>query len=616
MHAFRFFRRSAISLFLVVAAAAAVAQSGPPPEITPATSRVIERGDLELVTFESEEDVAKLEQLVAAEPAKPLRPGELAMRYFRSATDGSVQPMALWLPANYDPVKKYPLVVQLHGIGPKVAAGRRLEWPGMEFTGWIDRDVPAVIAQAYGRGNTFYQGIGEQDVLEVIAEARRLCSVDDRRIYLMGHSMGGAGAFTVGLRQPHLFGGITAIDAAMGAGGITGSGRDYPDWLKPQTQLFFPDNLFPNARNVPVFLKNAGAGIQKTSTQFTDGIVAEGGFSTTESFPGMPHHFVSRWSYATFLSQLLHKPAVHSPPQVKFVTNTLAYNWAYWVTLDRLVRSNAAAKITATYDDGQPAPLAPSAAARRSRALAAGEPVPDLPTRPGSLTVATDNIAALTLRMAESGVPAGAKFPLKIDGSEIPAPFPPVLHLARIDGAWQRVEAPSLAGKHHGMQGPIGDALNSRFLAVYCDGDRPLAVAELDAIRNPPGRLVIHAEFPMKSAAKLTADDIATSNLLLFGTPETNPVLARLAPRLPAALMQAIAAGTGVIFIHPNPENPGRYVVVWSTGLLSRPTNGLLPIFLLPINQLPDYVLVRDGKVAAGGWFDHDWKLDVLPVLP
>ncbi|MCL4402393.1 MAG: sulfatase-like hydrolase/transferase, partial [Acidobacteria bacterium] len=43
------------------------------------------------------------------------------------------------------------------------------------------------------------------------------------------------------------------------------------------------------------------------------------------------------------------------------------------------------------------------------------------------------------------------------------------------------------------------DAFLSNFLAVYGDGDRDLAIAELDAIRNPPGRLVVHCDFPMKT---------------------------------------------------------------------------------------------------------------------
>ena len=101
-------------------------------------------------------------------------------------------------------------------------------------------------------------------------------------------------------------------------------------------------------------------------------------------------------------------------------------------------------------------------------------------------------------------------------------------------------------------------------------GDRDLAIAELDAVRNPPGPLDVHGDFPMKPAAKVTREDVASSNLILFGTPENNAVLKRIAPSLPAGLV-----GRGGIFIYPNPENPERYVVVWSEKLLSAADNGL-----------------------------------------
>src|SRR5205823_10851319 len=115
--------------------------------------------------------------------------------------------------------------------------------------------------------------------------------------------------------------------------------------------------------------------------------------------------------------------------------------------------------------------------------------------------------------------------------------------------------------------GPIDDAFNSRFLAVYGsgDGDRELAIAELDAIRNPPSVLDIHGDFPMKPAGKVTPQDVESSNLILFGTPESNAVLRRIAPSLPSALMQTGDDGARSIFIYPNPENPSRYVVVWPT---------------------------------------------------
>ncbi len=50
-----------------------------------------------------------------------------------------------------------------------------------------------------------YRGSAEQDVLDVLAEVRRDYKIDSSRIYLMGHSMGGYGTWSVAIAHPELF---------------------------------------------------------------------------------------------------------------------------------------------------------------------------------------------------------------------------------------------------------------------------------------------------------------------------------------------------------------------------------------------------------------------------
>ena len=596
-----------IALALLMIAAVPVLAQPPaqrPPQIIKGESRVVARGDVEILTFESERDFLALEELYKQNQQAPPSPGALTMRYFRSAMDGSVQPYAIWLPREYDPARAYPLLIQLHGIGPKTLAGRRHVWKGMGVPEWIDLHTPVIIAHGYGRGNTFYQGMGEEDVLETIADVQRHFRVDPDRIFIMGHSMGGAGAYTIGLHYPDRFGSVTPIDPAMGGRIMPQADAQMPEWRRPQVAVQTVASLYPNARNISVFFKNAGAGIGGKSTEYTDGIVAQGGFSTTESFPGMPHHFAPVLSYSIFVPEAIARPIQRRPAEVKFYTNTLRYDRAYWVTIDRLARHNADAQVVAAYDDGKPRPAPP----RRP-----GTPAPPPePGRPPSITVTTSNIEGLTLRLADAGVPTGARMPLKVDGGEVlNGEVPAVARLSKTSGAWRIVDGPAApGGKRHGLQGPIGDAFNSRFLAVYGEGDRDLAIAELDAVRNPPGQLVIHGDFPMKAAARVTRADIDSSNLILFGTPASNPILKRIAPSLPQTLMETIRNGDGVILIHPNPENPERYVVIWTTRLLSLPDNGLGAGFLFPVNLLPDFAVVKAGKIVEAGHFNNDWRPD------
>lgn len=565
-------------------------------------SRLIARGDLELLTFETEEDVRKLEEEFAANQAATPKPGEYTKNYLRSPTDGSVQPYGIWVPRDYRRDGRFALIVQLHGIGPKSLAGRRLQWGGMGVKDWVDPSAPVLVASVYGRGNTFYQGQGEEDVLEVVADVRRRYSIDPDRIFIMGHSMGGAGSWFVGLRHPDRFGSITPIDAAMGFGNATDVPENLPDWMQPQSALFLPDNYFPNARNVLVFMKNAGAGIQKASTRFSDGVVAAGGFATMESFPGMPHHWAPQLSYSIFTGAAVIRPINRRPPEVKFFTNTLRYDRAYWVSLDRLIRHNVAAHITATFDDGK-SRVQPGGGRGRSQR-------PPEPDRAPTLIVTTENIDALTLRLAEAGVPADMPVALSVDGAAVSTgPLPAVAHLVQSKGKWQFASTPVHSGKRHGVQGPIGDAFNARFLAVYGEGDLPLARAELDAIRNPPSQLMVHAEFPLKAAAKVMVEDIAGANLILFGTAKTNPFIARLTPKLPALLMTAAGEGDAVVFVYPNPENPARYVVVWTGPVLSAKLDVPLKAgWMMPLHLLPDYLVAKDGKITSAGHFDRDWR--------
>ncbi len=291
-----------------------------------------------------------------------------------------------------------------------------------------------------------------------------------------------------------------------------------------------------------------------------------------ESFPGMPHNFGDKYPYANFVPELIQHPIRRYPAEVKYYTDTLRYNRAYWVTIDRLTHHNHDANIVADNDKG-------------------------------AIRLTTTNIDALTLR------PESAPQSVSVDGASVAGPFSKEIHLAKSGGQWTQGEWPNLSrAKHHGIEGPIDDAFNSRFLAVYGDAsDRALAIAELDAIRNPPGPMDIHGDFPMKAASKVTRTDIDSANLILFGTPQSNPVLQRIAPNLPAELLRT-EDGARTIFVYPNPESPEHYVVVWQSKLLSGP----VPLhygWIMPLTLLPDYVRVKDGRVISGGHFDSDWRL-------
>src|SRR5262249_51805883 len=70
-----------------------------------------------------------------------------------------------------------------------------------------------------GKGDDDPDNLGElseKDVLNVLALVRKEFKVDEKRIYLIGHSMGGAGTYHLGAKYPEIWAGLGPIAAATG----------------------------------------------------------------------------------------------------------------------------------------------------------------------------------------------------------------------------------------------------------------------------------------------------------------------------------------------------------------------------------------------------------------
>src|SRR5690606_29179033 len=122
---------------------------------------------------------------------------------FYSDVDDTEQPYGLYLPANFDASRKYPLVVSLHGAGSnhrlnlKRVFGRTNDGDETDveasryFPAWEDRDF--IVVSPFVRGTMGYQGIAEKDVMDVLADVKERFPIDEDRTYLTGLSMGGGG---------------------------------------------------------------------------------------------------------------------------------------------------------------------------------------------------------------------------------------------------------------------------------------------------------------------------------------------------------------------------------------------------------------------------------------
>ncbi len=129
---------------------------------------------------------------------------------YKSPVDGTMQPLAAYVPASYDPKKATSLVVFLHGRTCSENTPMAMPWlkAAADSTG-------SIVVAPYARGDSQYVDPAPADVYAALAAAEKAFNVDPHRIYLAGHSMGGYGVFIVAPRQPQIWAAVLAASGGM-----------------------------------------------------------------------------------------------------------------------------------------------------------------------------------------------------------------------------------------------------------------------------------------------------------------------------------------------------------------------------------------------------------------
>jgi predicted peptidase len=137
-------------------------------------------------------------------------------------------PYAVFVSSKVAKDKKSPLIIALHGLGgdPNTlmrgnlldlaeAGGYIVFAPaGYNPRGWYGIPWPPVADPAAINDPRNLTQLSEKDVMDVLAMARKEFNVDERRTYLMGHSMGGAGTLYLGSRYASNWAAVAAIAPA------------------------------------------------------------------------------------------------------------------------------------------------------------------------------------------------------------------------------------------------------------------------------------------------------------------------------------------------------------------------------------------------------------------
>jgi hypothetical protein len=293
--------------------------------------------------------------------------------------------------------------------------------------------------------------------------------------------------------------------------------------------------------------------------------------------PQTPHryHPDSKIALEKMLDPIVEKGRDPNPSKIHFTTWTLAYNNVKWLTVDALEHHWERATIEA---DGT--------------------------------AIKTSNVAAFTV--AGSG-----KF--TVDGATLESKSAPA-HFRKSGAKWAVMKGAAMPGLHkvHRLQGPIDDAFMDSFLIVKPTGT-PASPGTANWVASETQHAItewrrqFRGDAQVRDDREITAEDIANHNLILFGDPGSNRILARIAAKLP--MKWPMEGSQALIMIYPNPENPKRYVVL-NSGFTFREFDYLNNARQSP--KLPDWAIVDTatppdarypGKIVSAGFFNEDWKM-------
>ncbi len=552
-------------------------------------------------------------QLRAGKPAWPTQTG-LVVRGYVSKIDGSVQPYGLVVPASYRPdyPHRYRCDFWCHGRGETLSElnfiDGRQKSPG-EFT---PRD--AFVVHLYGRFCNANRFAGEFDLFETLDSVRRRYPLDEDRLVIRGFSMGGAACWQFAVHYPTRW-----AAAAPGAGfsetfdflkTFQGETLHPKDYERSLWHLYDATDYAVNLFNCPTVAYSGEIDKQKQAADKMAEAMEKVGLSLTHIIgpqTGHKYHPAAREEVNRRIDSIVTRGRERVPRHVRFATYTLRYNESAWVRLDGLVHHWVKAAVDATI------------------------------TGPRSVGLKTQNVTDLTLTMPAGYCPLEGRPEILIDGSRATGDVPAVgsdrswqAHLRKTAAGWGVASGTDDAlRKRHGLQGPIDDAFLDSFLMVRPTGP-PLHEKVGAWAKQEMAHAVTHwrkqfrGEARVKDDADVTEADIAAHNLVLWGDPSSNQVLAKIAGRLPihwdgqgvALGARRYDAGKHVpVLIYPNPLNPAKYVVL-NSGFTYREYDYLNNARQVP--KLPDYAVIdvsvpattqATGGVVAAGFFDERWQL-------
>jgi predicted peptidase len=133
--------------------------------------------------------------------------------YYQSAKNGTM-PYRVMVPSKYNRNERYPLVIFLHGIDERGTDNeKQLRWGASLFkSDSVRRDFPAFVIFPQCPSEYYWASDAPMAALKLlISDFVKENNVNDRKIYIVGMSMGAYGTYEMVARNPDLFAAAIAI---------------------------------------------------------------------------------------------------------------------------------------------------------------------------------------------------------------------------------------------------------------------------------------------------------------------------------------------------------------------------------------------------------------------
>ncbi|MCB9896025.1 MAG: PDZ domain-containing protein [Planctomycetes bacterium] len=227
-----------------------------------------------------------LRAAIAGVSFKPADKSGEIVKWYTKCPDGFQRPYWVYVPEGYDPHKRYPLLVCMHGgvsgwpmesdEGRPSAGEYSIQYWLPNLTDEWKKNVVILGCSAgvpeTGEGAMWWALKGQKNVLHMINETRRRVNIDDDRVIVNGHSDGGSGTFGFAFRMPDAFAGFYAMNGCP----IVPPADGTPVWLENLKGLNFQcfnggkDGLYPAKRMTPIYEQANSLGADIKFTTYPD----------------------------------------------------------------------------------------------------------------------------------------------------------------------------------------------------------------------------------------------------------------------------------------------------------------------------------------------------------